>query len=162
MCLSYPGLWFLKQLLDTSKYTDNSTVSMKRAVFWLDAFYFILIFCCILCVSRLIFVSANYRRPPSHKSIGLWWNCYNDTGMVHTQWGVFIYHAIPFWVRKYVICFSSEIYLPYWKRIYISIKHLFLFENGKYVAASLEWETSFSKMNIHFESVSLKSAGGGL
>ncbi len=41
----------------------------------------------------------------------------------------------------YVICFSSELYFLHWNGIHISVI-LFLFENGKPIAVSLEWDLS--------------------
>ena len=49
--------------------------------------------------------------------------------------------ALPFCLRKHVICFLSEIYLLCWNRIHIFIKH-FIF--------IWEWKTSRSKFGMEF------------
>ena len=59
--------------------------------------------------------------------------------------------AIPFWVRKYAICYSYEIIFFIGKVFTFSLNILFLFENGKPVAARSEWDLHSQKEYLFWE-----------
>ncbi len=56
--------------------------------------------------------------------------------------------AIPFWVRKYVICFSSKIYLLYWNGIYIFVKYFIFYLGTENLSLQVRNGISILKKNI--------------
>ncbi len=69
--------------------------------------------------------------------------------------------AIPCWVRKYLICFSSEIYFLYWNVIHIFIKHFIFIWEWKTRRSKFEMRSPFS-ITIPVNQYSLPRSGEGV